>query len=61
VIGEPVIDSPKLVMISHHKIALQVDDQIADIQTNYKKSALEIVKYSGSKSISDFKFWGSEK
>ena len=23
------------------------------IQTNYKKSALEIVKYSGSKSISD--------
>ena len=45
----------------HHKIALQVDDQIADIQTNYKKSALEIVKYSGSKSISDFKFWGSEK
>jgi hypothetical protein len=53
VIGEPVIDSPKLVMISHHKIALQVDDQIADIQTNYKKSALEIVKYSGSKSISD--------
>ena len=53
VIGEPVIDSPKLVMIPHHKIALQVDDQIADIQTNYKKSALEIVKYSGSKSISD--------
>ena len=53
VIGEPVIDSPKLVMIPHHKIALQFDDQIAEIQTNYKKSALEIVKYSGSKSIYD--------
>jgi hypothetical protein len=42
VIGEPVIDSPKLVMIPHHKIALQFDDQIADIQTNYKNLPLRL-------------------